>query len=162
MTKNVYKKKSRLLYYVIALVISFVLALAFTLFFSLLFGYKYRIVTTDSMESTIHVNSLIIEGSKKYENIKVGDIITFTDTTSSAKDATITHRVIEINTDNSLTTKGDNNDYQDALHVTKSNYLSTTVIIIPGVGDFIDYLFAHVFELAFCVVVFIIAYNVLG
>ena len=91
-----------------------------------IFGYSYSSVPTNSMSGdnsdSFDAGSFIISKKVKFENIKVGDIIIFQD-----KNILVVHRVVDINDDGSLVTKGDNNDSIDANFVTKNNYQAKVI-----------------------------------
>ncbi len=59
-------------------------------------GYKVYYVSTGSMEKTIMRGSMVILEEVSFEDISVGDIITFED---AQKGSTFTHRVVEINSE---------------------------------------------------------------
>lgn len=68
-------------------------------------GYYFFTVMSGSMEDSLHVGDSII--SKKVDNYKVGDIVTY-----KVKGAYVTHRIVKIK-GNSVTTKGDANQIED-------------------------------------------------
>lgn len=82
------------------------------------------------MEPNIHVGSLIYIKTVNFDNLKVGDVITY-----SLGDSTITHRIISIDYD-SLTciTKGDANESIDLSAVSSSQIVGKVFIIIPLLG----------------------------
>ena len=101
-------------------------------FFSL-----YTIVS-GSMEPNINIYDVVI--AKKVQSpkdIKVGDVITFTSTSSISKGMTITHRVIEVvSTENGVAyrTKGDNNLSPDTAPAQFNNVIGKVILRIPGLG----------------------------
>ena len=75
------------------------------------FGYKTYYIRTGSMEQTIPKGSLVFARKISFEQVKAGDVITFT---NDDKDDFFTHRVVEIDKENQmLVTKGDANDQND-------------------------------------------------
>lgn len=85
------------------------------------FGYSYSAVPTSSMEGgeddSFDAGSFVITKKVPYEEIKELDVIVF-----QSDDKLIIHRVIKINEDGSLVTKGDNNLNEDINPVTKETY----------------------------------------
>ena len=86
-----------------------------------LFGRTPLIVLTDSMYPEIKSGDIIICKDISPEDVKVGDVISFFDPADKNGVAVITHRVIEIITDDDgelcFRTKGDNNNKDDDLAV---------------------------------------------
>ena len=91
-------------------------------------------VASGSMEPTIPTGGLVATTGIDPKQIKVGDIITFTQPTN--KDKVIVHRVVEINNTLSLSfkTKGDNNNATDTWTVSPSNILGKSLFSIPYLG----------------------------
>jgi signal peptidase len=91
-----------------------------------LFGYTPMIVLTDSMDPLIKEGDIVISQEVKPGDIKKGDVISFYDPSSSGN-AILTHRVIDIYTENGVryaVTAGDNNadrDYQKELNKVKDD-----------------------------------------
>ena len=93
------------------------------------------IVLSGSMEPEIGVGDIVITTSVKQEDIKVGDIISFTKGTTM-----VTHRVTEINEENEVVTyktKGDNNNTEDLGVITYDNVVGKYKSKIPKVGHII-------------------------
>ncbi|MCI5939011.1 MAG: signal peptidase I [Bacilli bacterium] len=88
------------------------------------FGYSFSTVVTPSMEDTIKVNDIIVFKDIPFENIKVNDIIVYY---NDEYHINVVHRVVGINEDGSLVTKGDNNNSVDAIYTTSSNYVGKVV-----------------------------------
>lgn len=86
-----------------------------------IFGYSYSAVPTNSMAGenpdSFEAGSFIITKSKKYEDVKLNDVIVF-----KQDNILVVHRVVLINEDGSFVTKGDNNQSVDQGFVTKDNY----------------------------------------
>lgn len=106
--------------------------------FSLL-GYQAYIITTNSMSPTINSGDVIIIKSAKEDDIKKGDVITF-----SKETEVITHRVVNIS-ENALkekqyTTKGDNNNLEDEQTICSEDIKGKLTIVIPYLGRIINIL----------------------
>lgn len=88
------------------------------------------LVVSNSMEPEIKVNTLIFVRRESIENIAVGDIICFKNTSGK----NIVHRVVSINNNDNkevfIYTKGDNNKDTDNSVVTKANYIGKVGISI--------------------------------
>lgn len=86
---------------------------------STFFGIKPIIIETGSMEPTIKTNALIIGQKTKFEDLRVGDIITFEMPNGKLN----THRIISKSEGfDMFTTKGDNNVMPDSISITPDNY----------------------------------------
>ena len=106
--------------------------------FLLLYAIKIRpfVVESGSMEPNIHVGSVCFVNQRaKYENIKQGDIIAF----NASSKIKVTHRAVEI-TEEGITTKGDANENNDGVKVTKSMLIGKTLFSIPKAGYVIRYI----------------------
>ena len=91
MKTNIFKEENLFLIVFTKLMTSFIISLFITFIVSLLFGYKYMLVKTESMEPTIHVSELVILAPTKFEDLKIMDIITFK--SSGEGTMNFTHRV---------------------------------------------------------------------
>ena len=157
--QNVFKKKSNIRYYIIAFVASVFFGLVITLGISLCFGYKYRIISTDSMEPKVHVGTLIIENKVSFDSLQVGDIITYT--RPNEKNIKVTHRIIDINEDGTLVVKGDNPDHSQIDEVNANNYVGKALILVPNIREFFDWIYANMFLLLYDLLVIVITYQIL-
>lgn len=100
-------------------------------------GYRPFIVLTGSMEPSIMSGDLIISKSVEPANVKVGDVISFTDPAGNGT-AVVTHRVIEVLNDNgtlSFRTRGDANNTDDQGVVPAEAVLGTYVAKLSGIGS---------------------------
>lgn len=93
---------------------------------STFFGIKPIIIETGSMEPTIRTNALVIGKNVKFEDLKVGDIITFQMQNGKLN----THRIVSKSEGFEMfTTKGDNNVMPDSISITPDNYKYKIVTI---------------------------------
>ncbi len=95
------------------------------------------VVTSESMEPTLYRGDLLILQARAPEDIHLGDIIVYLDTTWHS-DGPIVHRVIEIQEDNGtyyFITKGDNNSMQDPYERTPDEIVGVVVMTIPWLGN---------------------------
>lgn len=83
-------------------------------------GYSYSVVVTPSMEDTIMVHDVIIIKTVPFSSLAEKDIIVYY---NSKENKNIVHRIVTINSDGSLITKGDNNSSVDDISVTEDIYL---------------------------------------
>ncbi len=98
-----------------------------------LFGMRYYVVLSGSMEPAIKTGSLsVVHTKSSYEGIEPGDIIAFENSIGTR----VTHRAMEI-TDDGIVTKGDANDMSDGITTTKENFLGKTLFAIPLLGYFL-------------------------
>lgn len=104
------------------------------------FGYKFYVVLTGSMQPDINPGDLIIIKTINSEDIKIGDVITFkNDITNSV----ITHRVKDIlNNNNELKfiTQGDANNIEDKNPVNDELVQGRLVKTVPKMGKTMDYM----------------------
>ena len=100
-------------------------------------GYRPFIVMTGSMEPVIMSGDLIFTKTIDPNDIKAGDIISFTDPAGNGV-SVVTHRVVEvINEANGLSfrTKGDANNAEDQDLVPASKILGIYLTRISGMGS---------------------------
>lgn len=92
--------------------------------------YKvYRVLTT-SMIPDVNQGNIIISKKVSFEEIKVGDVITF----EVGNGKFLTHRVYqieEVNGEKRLVTKGDSNKQVDSTRVTKNQVVRRVIRVIP-------------------------------
>lgn len=86
-------------------------------------------VLSGSMEPTFPVGSMIYVKAVDFEDVKVGDAVTF----HLNEDVVATHRVIEI-TEEGLRTQGDANDAPDGGAVTPERLVGKALFCIPQFG----------------------------
>lgn len=105
-------------------------------------GLQTYAVVSGSMEPDYPVGSLLYVKSVDYQQLKVGDVITF----MIDEDTVATHRIVEILVDEEdptvlrFRTKGDNNDIEDGMPVHYKNIIGTPVFCIPKLGYFAHYI----------------------
>lgn len=121
-----------------------------------IFGFKSYIITTNSMEPNIRMGDAVICKKIKTEDLKEGDVITFS---KDGESITITHRIIKIEDNNgkkSYITKGDNNTLEDNEKVEDSQIRGKMVIVIPRIGNFIKLSSNNIIVLILILVVLIL------
>ncbi len=104
-------------------------------------GYKPFIVLSGSMEPAILTGDIVLTRETTPENIEKNDIITFR--TDKNADTAVTHRVIEVVTENgtiSFFTKGDANVGTDASIVTAEMLEGKYLGRMGGIGNFAMFL----------------------
>lgn len=99
-------------------------------------GYAPMIVLTDSMYPNILSGDLIIIKTVEAESVRENDVISFFDPDGNGT-SVVTHRVVRVNTDGGLsfTTKGDNNNAEDASAVPAANLVGLYQTRIKGAGS---------------------------
>ena len=107
-------------------------------------GEKYKpafslyTIISGSMKPNINVYDVVVDTKvDNPEDIKVGDIITFTSSSSLTYGVTITHRVIAIDNSNGVyryRTQGDNNLVPDDTYVEFGNVLGKVLFKVPQLG----------------------------
>jgi signal peptidase len=95
-------------------------------------------IVSPSMTPNINVYDVVVNVKvNKPSDIKVGDVITFTSTSSISRGFTVTHRVVEVIEDEngvSYKTKGDNNLSADSSPATYDNVIGKVILRIPQLG----------------------------
>jgi signal peptidase I len=94
-------------------------------------GGRWYIVRTPSMGTAAPVGTLLWVQPVDYSSIHVGDFITFQPPGSTT---TYSHRVVAIETDATLRTKGDANSAPDTWTLTKANVIGKVEMRWWGVG----------------------------
>ena len=120
---------------IVLLIFVFIICL-FAIFNFSIFGYRVYRIATGSMKPYLNINDVVIV--KKYNQYKVGDVITYKDDNHF-----ITHRIVKINK-NKITTKGDANNTVDE-SFSKSKIQGRVMCKVP-----------NIFSLEFIIVGFII------
>lgn len=114
-----------------------------------LFGVGIFYVNTGSMEPEYPVNSIVFSQKVEPSTIKVGDVITYA---ISDKDS-VTHRVIAADADaGTFTTKGDNNNVEDA-PVLWGNVRGKVIFSIRFGGSVIRFITAEEHRLLFIIII---------
>ena len=98
-------------------------------FLAWMLGYEAPQVISDSMEPTIMVGDNVVRVPAKVEDVSVGEVISF-----RMGSIVNTHRVIAVNPDGSLTTKGDGNTTPDPTTVTDANLLGKVPYMLTDEG----------------------------
>ncbi len=98
-------------------------------------GYRPYVVLSGSMEPEIKTGSIcLIDTDCDYDELKVGDVIAFTNGRIS-----VTHRIYEFR-DGLICTKGDANDSPDQYFISEGNYLGRYVGSVPFAGYVVAWL----------------------
>ena len=98
-------------------------------------GYRPYVVLSGSMEPEIRTGSIcLIDTGYRYEELKVGDVIAFTNGRIS-----VTHRVHEIR-DGLIQTKGDANESPDHYFIGEGNYIGKYAWSVPYAGYAVSWL----------------------
>ncbi|MBO5258962.1 MAG: signal peptidase I [Agathobacter sp.] len=115
----------------IIMVLLILVCLPFTL--PKLFGIQLYEVKTESMEPEYPVGSVVYVRSASFDEISVGDVVTYSLGTDT--DLVMTHRVIEIDQEKQcFITKGDANAVEDADPVSFSRVIGKPVCCIEKIA----------------------------
>ncbi len=97
------------------------------------FGYRIYAVLSGSMNPAFDTGSVVFVRPAGPQTIAVGDIITFS---GSSSDLLTTHRVVDINSENGLefTTRGDANNVDDPNPVPAANVIGRVHGSVPHLG----------------------------
>lgn len=114
------------------------------------------IIISPSMVPTINVEDAIIIQRKEADELKVGDIITFTSSDPRYSGLTITHRIVGIEKskkeDIYFRTKGDNNNSEDSALVSYQNIYGKVILRIPKIG-YIQYVLTNAYGWVLLIVI---------
>ncbi|WP_070043114.1 signal peptidase I [Robinsoniella peoriensis] len=95
------------------------------------FGYQTMAVLSGSMEPNIGVGSIAYVKEAPFDELKVGDVISF----HMGSDTVVTHRIKDFDLEKQLiTTKGDANEVEDAEPVAASSVIGKVGFHIPLMG----------------------------
>lgn len=139
---------SKVLLYVVFLLIIFVFLIFVVYFFDRLYNLKTGVnkvplfgayvIVSPSMVPTIKVNDAIIVKRIVEDDLKKGDIITFSSTDSRYSGLTITHRIVGIQVSQNGTklyrTKGDANNIDDSALLSYDDIYGKVILNIPKIG----------------------------
>lgn len=107
-----------------------------------IFGRRFIIVTSGSMEPTFYTGSIIVVDTREGQTHELDDVITFW--TADDPDLHVTHRIVDITVDEGIRyyqTRGDNNDADDFTLITDENIIGEyTGITIPLLGYFFSFI----------------------
>lgn len=117
------------------------------------FGYRFYLIMSGSMEPTINVGDAVI--TKEISEPQVGDVIAF-----EVSNSTTVHRIIKTYTEENnklYQTKGDNNNTEDKGLLNKQQIKGKVVLKLPKVGDAILFLQKYIV----IILVFIVAITII-
>ena len=126
-------------------------------------GFRPAVVLTPSMKPTINPGSLVLVKSIAPEKIKVGDVVMFWPSADGGTDAdeiSVTHRVIEIKTDEEtgkliFITHGDANGEGSNERVPQSQIIGKVHLAIPVVGILFLFIKNNLFVVIFSIIAII-------
>ena len=143
------KRKIILTFQRISLILGLLILVVF--FVPMMFGIMPYIVMSGSMEPEIKTGSVAYVNSHiKADEIKVGDIIGF-----ATNEGQVTHRVVQINSDGSFVTKGDNNEENDNQPVQINNMRGKTIFSIPVLGKLAAFVKSKQGIVVVCIYIFL-------
>lgn len=102
----------------------------------IIMGFRPVVVLSGSMEPTFPVGSIVYYHKCDFEELQVGDAVTF-----KAEDTLVTHRITTVNgISRTVVTKGDNNSTEDPVPVEENEIVGkATNFAIPYAGYFVIY-----------------------
>ncbi|MDO4488840.1 MAG: signal peptidase I [Eubacteriales bacterium] len=114
-------------------------------------GYRLVYIMSGSMEPGVRTGAIVLLYREDFENIKVGDIVTYEE-----DGAYITHRVVGVFTDDEnpdgddgteaiegeryLVTKGDANNREDDIKIHRDDYRGVVVLVFNEVAPLIRHI----------------------
>lgn len=102
----------------------------------IIMGFRPVVVLSGSMEPTYPVGSIVYYHKCNFDELQVGDAVTF-----KAEGALVTHRITTVNgISRTVVTKGDNNTTEDPVPVEENEIVGkATGFAIPYAGYFVTY-----------------------
>lgn len=125
-----------------------------------IFEYQLYVDVTNSMVPDLQANDIIIVKKCDRESIKVGDIVTFREGST-----TVTHRIIEVINDDDqkkYKTKGDNNNIEDNRLITYEEIEGKYFSKIPYLGFFMTNKISFVLLIVLILILSYFPYNKLN
>ena len=136
-----------------AIVIAILIVIGGLLLIPKFIGYDTFAVVSGSMEPNIPVGSIVYVHQQEFNDISVGDVISFKISSTEM----VTHRVTKIDQQNqTFHTKGDANDTEDGQPVEYDNVIGMVAFSIPYLGYLTLYIKTPLGIAAICAVVFVI------
>jgi signal peptidase len=136
---------------ILFVLVPLLLVAGFGIFASGVLPYKVYVVHTGSMSPTIPPKTAVAVHEHQYH---VGQVVTFVE-----NGQTVTHRLVSINADGIITTKGDANATADPWHVPQSQIIGGVVKTMPEVGYWLVYL-KHPYGLASVVLALLVIWQI--
>jgi signal peptidase I len=132
------RKIAQILYISLFSVIIISMAFVYITTYSVIPGYQFYVVLSGSMEPAIPTGSVIAVTER--DSYDVDDIITFT--IKEDPPLKFTHRVVEkkVQSEAKYITKGDANEYVDLTPVEEEKVVGKTILTIPFVGYFANFI----------------------
>ena len=164
---NVFKEENLFWLIFKNLIGSFLLAICITLVVSLLFGYQYKIVASGSMTPTLKVRTIVVVAPIKYEDIKVGDIVTYSSGNTTGIVYNFTHRVVRISENGKIVTAGDANIQEDGKpredgEISEERIVGKVLFDMYPVGLLVTYLQGHILQVALMILIVFLTYLVIS
>lgn len=100
---------------------------------SVLGQYRSFLVQSGSMEPSIMTGDIIIVKSS-FQYLK-NDVVTFED----YQQRRVTHRIVDIQNNNNITTKGDANRSSDSENITVKQIIGKVILVIPKLGYLVSF-----------------------
>jgi len=156
---NVFKKKTNIFKIII---ISILLALFITFGVSLVTGFKYSLVISHSMNPTLPKGTMIVLEPTSYEDLKVGDIITY----KMSEKLWNTHRVVRIAESGRVVTAGDAQVRADGTkiedgEIPENKLVGKVVFYNYPVGSLISFIKENIMLSAFIMLAFYVIYLII-
>lgn len=95
-------------------------------------GGRWFVVETPSMGEAAPVGTLVLDLPVDTSTLRVGEIVSFE--TSANPDVVYTHRIVSIDADGGLHTRGDVNGATDPWTLTQADVIGTPALLVPRIG----------------------------
>jgi len=110
-------------------------ALAACALLPMLFGLSGSVIQSGSMQPHIHPGDVVLSRALPPQApTPLGRVVTFKAPPGSAHQGDVLHRLVAINSNGSLATKGDANAHPDSAPLARRDIISTACLLIPWVG----------------------------
>ncbi|WP_439691141.1 S26 family signal peptidase [Curtobacterium sp. SP.BCo] len=95
-------------------------------------GGRWFVVETPSMGEAVPVGTLVVDQPVRVDTLRVGDIVSFR--TAANPGTTYTHRIVSIDADGGIHTRGDVNGATDPWTLGQDEIVGAPVALVPHVG----------------------------
>lgn len=117
-------------------------------------GYQGLVVKSDSMAPEIPVGSIVITKKIPPSDLQVGDVVSFLTETKQR----VTHRIVQIDQDQKIQTKGDNNSQVDYRKISGNQITGNVIFVVPYIGKLVFFLRSKkgIIVIVSCVLLFLL------
>ena len=133
---NAFKEENLIWTMMKKIMIYFLLSLSLVFILSFALGYEYKLVASGSMTPKLRLHTLVMIQPIEYEDLKVGDIVTYKSTNTTGPIYYFTHRVVRIADNGNIITGGDANRDPETGIVKEDGEITENRVVGKVVADF--------------------------